>query len=116
MGKGSPRGVAVLEDDWGIPVILGVDAESRAAAVAFGIDHNSSTLMGGGLELTDLLTIWDEDGSREVLDEAEGGVHRPLSTRKLAKTQCRTAASATSLLDRRLFWATIHWSNPVNFE
>jgi hypothetical protein len=70
-GKEPPRGVGVQEDgEWAVPVIFGVDAASRAAAVAFAIDHNNLTLLGGGLDFTDLLGIWDEEGLRRALEEA----------------------------------------------
>ncbi|NJL27407.1 MAG: hypothetical protein HC897_05680 [Thermoanaerobaculia bacterium] len=69
-GKAPPRGIAALEDGtWAVPVIFGVDAESRAAAVAFAIDHNNLTLLGGDLGFTDLLAIWDEEGLQRVLAE-----------------------------------------------
>lgn len=65
-----PRGILQRKDgEWAVPIIFGVDAESEAAAVAFAIDHNNLTLLGGDLDLTDLLTIWDEDGLRTVLQE-----------------------------------------------
>ena len=67
-GKEPPRGIGVTEDgDWAVPVIFGVDAESRAAAVAFAIDHNNLTLLGGGLAVEDLLQIWNEEGLQQVL-------------------------------------------------
>lgn len=69
-GKAAPRGIGVTEEgDWAIPVIFGVDAESRAAAVAFAIDHNNLTLLGGGLEVEDVLQIWDEGQLQEVLGD-----------------------------------------------
>lgn len=69
-GRELPRGIGVTEDgEWAIPVIFGVDAQSRAAAVAFAIDHNNLTLLGGGLDLPDLLAIWDEEGLARVLEE-----------------------------------------------
>src|SRR4029077_16414845 len=69
-GKETPRGIGLLENgDWAIPIIFGVDAESRAAAVAFAIDHNNLTLLGGGLEVRDLLAIWDEEKLVQVLEE-----------------------------------------------
>jgi hypothetical protein len=68
--KAVPRGIGVLEGgEWAVPVIFGVDAESRAAAVAFAIDHNNLTLMGGGLGVEDLLQVWDEAGLQRVLGE-----------------------------------------------
>lgn len=69
-GKKPPRGIGVTDKgDWAVPVIFGVDAESRAAAVAFAIDHNNLTLLGGNLGLEDLLGIWDEEGLQRVLRE-----------------------------------------------
>lgn len=69
-GQQPPRGIGVLEDGgWAIPVIFGVDALSRAAAVAFAIDHNNLTLLGGSLGVHDLLAIWDEEKLVKVLEE-----------------------------------------------
>jgi ParB-like chromosome segregation protein Spo0J len=69
-GREPPRGIGVTEDgDWAVPVIFGVDAESRAAAVAFAIDHNNLTMLGGGLGVEDLLQVWDEEGLQRVLGE-----------------------------------------------
>jgi len=69
-GKAPPRGILRLEDgEWAVPVIFGVDAKSRAAAVSFAIDHNNLTLMGGGLGATDLLAIWDEARLAQLLEE-----------------------------------------------
>jgi hypothetical protein len=45
-----PRGIAVTEDGvWLVPVLFGVDAASEAAAEAYGVDHNATTLAGGGI-------------------------------------------------------------------
>lgn len=67
-GKEPPRGIGVTDDgDWAVPAIFGVDAKSRAAAVAFAIDHNNLTMMGGGLAVEDLLQIWDEEQLQHVL-------------------------------------------------
>jgi hypothetical protein len=69
-GKQPPRGVQSMADgEWVVPVIFGVDAESRAAAVAFAIDHNNLTLMGGRLGTTELLAIWDEGQLVKVLED-----------------------------------------------
>ena len=48
-------------------MIFGVDAESRAAAVAFAIDHNNLSLLGGTLGFIDLLGLWDEEALQTVL-------------------------------------------------
>lgn len=69
-GNEPPRGIGVTENgEWAVPVVFGVDAESREAAVAFAVDHNNLTLMGGGLDVEDLLQIWDEESLQQVLGE-----------------------------------------------
>ena len=69
-GHEPPRGIAVLDDgEWAVPVVFGVDAESHAAAVAFAIDHNNLTLLGGDLGFADLLRLWDEPALQAVLTE-----------------------------------------------
>ena len=69
-GMEPPRGVVKLEDgQWAVPVIFGVDAKSKAAAVAFAIDHNNLGLLGGNLGFTDLISIWDEEGLQRVLTD-----------------------------------------------
>lgn len=68
-GKEPPRGIGVLDDgEWAVPVIFGVDAASKAAAVAFAIDHNNLTLLGGNLKIEDVLGIWDEEGLKRLLE------------------------------------------------
>jgi hypothetical protein len=67
-GKEPPRGIGLLDDGtWCMPIIFGVDGQSRAAAVAFAIDHNNLTMLGGTLGLEELLGMWDEEGLQRVL-------------------------------------------------
>ena len=69
-GAEPPRGILLTEEgEWAVPVIFGVDAESKAAAVAFAVDHNNLTLLGGDLGFADLLQIWDEPGLQAVLEQ-----------------------------------------------
>lgn len=69
-GKQPPRGIGLTDDgDWAVPLVFGVDAASRAAAVAFAIDHNNLTLLGGGLGVEDFLQIWDEEALQRVLGD-----------------------------------------------
>ncbi len=67
-GKPAPRGIAVQKGEWSIPVIFGVDAESKAAAAAFAVDHNNLTLMGSNLGIAEMLAMWDEEALQVVLD------------------------------------------------
>jgi hypothetical protein len=67
-GEEPPRGVGVDDQGaWAVPVLFGVDARSRAEAEAYGIDHNSLVMAGGGLSVEDMLQIWDEEGLVRVL-------------------------------------------------
>ena len=69
-GAEPPRGILLTDEgEWAVPVIFGVDAESEAAAVAFAVDHNNLTLLGGDLGFADLLQIWDEPGLQAVLEQ-----------------------------------------------
>jgi hypothetical protein len=69
-GKAAPRGIGILEGgDWAVPVIFGVDAASREAAIAFAVDQNNLTLLGGDLAIEDVLQVWDEETLRSVLGE-----------------------------------------------
>jgi hypothetical protein len=54
-----PRGILEADGDWLVPVLFGVDAESEAAAQAFGIDHNSLTMMGGAFTALDISKLYD---------------------------------------------------------
>ncbi|WP_171480064.1 hypothetical protein, partial [Acinetobacter baumannii] len=68
-GKPAPRGVAVEDGVWAVPVIFGVDAESKAAAVAFAIDHNNLTLLGSNLGVAEMLAMWDETALQAALEQ-----------------------------------------------
>jgi hypothetical protein len=60
-----PRGIDVLKDtgEWAAPVLFGVDADSEAAAEAYGVDHNNLTYAGApGVNPWDLMRMWDEEG------------------------------------------------------
>lgn len=56
-----PAGIAVLPDgDWAVPMLFGVDAASKEAAEAYGLDHNNLTLMGGdGITALDIARMYD---------------------------------------------------------
>lgn len=64
-GRETPRGIGALLDeqgnviDWAIPVLFGVDAKSKLAAEAYGVDHNNLTLSGGDFTVFDMARQWD---------------------------------------------------------
>jgi len=69
-GSSPPRGIVTLKDrEWALPVIFGVDAASREAAMAFAVDHNHLGLMGGNLGFSELTALWDETGLQAVLGQ-----------------------------------------------
>lgn len=70
-GEEPPRGIDVLKDtgEWAVPVLFGVDADSEAAAEAYGVDHNNLTYMGGeDVNPWDLMRMWDEKGYLTLLE------------------------------------------------
>jgi hypothetical protein len=68
-GQDPPRGIATGKDGgWAVPVLFGVDAASESEAQAYGVDHNTLTLAGGGFGIEDLLQVWDEEGLRQILE------------------------------------------------
>ncbi len=69
-GAKLPRGIVKLKGgEWALPVIFGVDAASREAAMSFALDHNHIGLMGGNLGFAELTALWDEAGLQAVLEQ-----------------------------------------------
>lgn len=65
-GRPPPRGILVQDGQWLVPILFGVDADSQAAAEAFGIDDNNLTLSGGDFTAYDMARLWGE-GYTDVL-------------------------------------------------
>jgi len=63
--RATPRGIGEIHDDagelldWAIPVLFGVDAKSKLAAEAYGVDHNNLTLSGGDFTVFDMARQWE---------------------------------------------------------
>jgi hypothetical protein len=74
-GEEPPRGIArTSEGAWYVPVVFGVDAESSAAAEAYGLDHNNSTLGGSGL---DPVVLWYQEAYASRVAALEQAGERP---------------------------------------
>lgn len=75
-----PRGIAILDDgSWALPVLFGVDARSRLAAEAYGIDHNNLTLSGGSFTAFDMQKLWDEEVYVKLLADLAEADMMPVS-------------------------------------
>lgn len=62
--KKPPRGIAIDEKgDWLVPVLFGVDAKSQAMAESYGFDHNHITMMGGDLNLNDMMKAYTDQAA-----------------------------------------------------
>jgi hypothetical protein len=68
-GQELPRGLAVDPEsqEWLVPVLFGVDAESQMAAQAYAVDHNNLVLSGGNFTVADLVGLWDESEYARIL-------------------------------------------------
>lgn len=61
-GEEVPRGiVADKAGKWKVPILFGVDQESREKAEALGVDHNTLTMAGAGFEAVDFDRLFDEE-------------------------------------------------------
>ena len=69
-GREPPRGVLIVDGDWTVPILFGVDAESEQAAAAYAIDHNNLTLSGGDFDGFEMARLWD-DSYTEMLTGVE---------------------------------------------
>ncbi len=71
VGATVPRGVGYDEEgNWYVPVLFGVDAPSRLAAEAYGIDHNNITVAGGDYSWNDRMKMWEAPYVNLVLELA----------------------------------------------
>lgn len=66
-GDPIPRGIKPVENDWLVPLQLGVAAGSEAAAMAYALDSNNLGLVGAGFTTTEIAKLWDEDGYVDIL-------------------------------------------------
>lgn len=66
--KKPPRGVLQDGTDWLVPVLFGVDANSQAAAEAYGFDHNQITMMGGEIDINDMMSMYEEQAAQMLRD------------------------------------------------
>lgn len=69
--KEIPKGINKDGEEWTIPIVFGLSAENPEAAIAYLIDDNNLTLMGGDFTAVDTMRMWD-DGYLELLEKAFG--------------------------------------------
>lgn len=63
----APRGIKVKDDEWYVPFQIGVEARNLDEAVAFALDHNNLTLMGGDFTAFDAARMWETEKYTELL-------------------------------------------------
>ncbi len=67
-GDDPPLGIATdAAGQWYVPLQFGIDASSRAAARAFGIDHNNLVMAGADFAVWDVAKLWEGDAYIEIL-------------------------------------------------
>lgn len=74
----APRGIVAEGDAWLLPVIFGVDAESEAAAEAYGVTHNNLTMAGGDFSPADIQRMWDSQGYLNLLGDLAEANYLPV--------------------------------------
>lgn len=80
-GMETPKGITVNESngEWMIPVLYGLDAETKSSAVKYAIDHNNITLMGGDFSVHDITRLWNRDSYLMALQELDDENDMPVS-------------------------------------
>lgn len=76
-GADPPAGILVEDGRWKVPIQFGVNAQTKEAAEAFGLDHNNLGMSGGDFDLFDMQRMWDESLLGDLLTdlaEAEEGM------------------------------------------
>lgn len=73
-----PRGIGIVDGQWMVPVLFGVDAKSEKAAESYGFDHNNITVMGAGGDLDDIMAMY-EDQTAALLLELQNDGNLPVS-------------------------------------
>lgn len=68
-GMDAPRGIAIAEGIWLVPVIFGVNAKNEDEAIALSIDLNWSVLEGGNFSALDATRLFDSDKLLEQLQD-----------------------------------------------
>lgn len=76
-----PRGILIngSTGEWCIPIVFGVDAESKSQAERYAIDHNNLTMMGGDFTIHDIKKMWNSDEYLDVLHDINDSGEMPVS-------------------------------------
>jgi hypothetical protein len=60
-GQTPPNGIPHDSQDWYVPVLFGMDSNSKAVAERYVIDHNNLTMAGGDFTAYDMMRMWDRE-------------------------------------------------------
>lgn len=64
-----PRGITTdkTTGEWCVPVLFGMDSESKSQAVRYAVDHNNLVMAGGDFSVNDMARMWDAEGYRNII-------------------------------------------------
>lgn len=73
-----PRGVVEKDGEWFAPLLVGIDAKNEKEAIAYGIDHNASSLGGTEFSAIDISKLFEQDDYLATLQELAAYDELPL--------------------------------------
>jgi hypothetical protein len=87
-GQSIPRCIATdAEGRWYVPIVFGCDAIEEAEAIAYSIDDNNLTLLGGEFTVFDAAKMWESDSYISALSNLDRARSLPESVDKEAFQQ-----------------------------
>jgi len=78
-GEPRPRGILGEGNEWLVPILFGVDAETKELALGYALDHNTITLLGGDMGIYDIAKIYDEKLYADILRDLKSADMPPVS-------------------------------------
>ena len=100
-GRDPPPGIVLDGGEWMLPVHFGLDALNPDEALAYALDHNNTTLLGGEMDASATIEMYDRERYVSLLEHLEVQDARLVSLDDFAMKELRAAHKAVAEIDAR---------------